>query len=430
MKQILIVLKQSVQLHSTIFPSLLICFACLLTFIAPAQAQRGFEAPPVLKARVLLPPEMLAGPLFRVDDEVPTDGLMGRFTLRSHLGTFVVPGRELLRIRIAELPAIQQLEEMSKSQVFVDALGKAAAKPIESAAQIVSDPVGTLSNLPSGVSRLFDRVSLGAQKITQAASDPTKSDSQRAEEAASRVGSATITALGFEQGRRQLAKSLGVDPYTTNPVLAQKLTDIAWVAFSGRMAVNVAVSAFVPASMAISGTSITRDLVYDTPSADLIVMNKRKLLTMGATEAQAEALLNNRWYSLSVLTSLVMELERLSGVAGKPEVVALAATAKNEEEARFFASSVHMLARLNDSGTPISRVAGRGTVVGNTSGGAVIVPAAVDYVSWTERIGRFAERSDVKAKQRSIRLTGKTSDLAQRGFTRLGWKLQSVPWPQ
>ena len=28
-----------------------------------------------------------------------------------------------------------------------------------------------------------------------------------------------------------MAKSLGVDPYTTNPVLAQKLTDTAWVAF-------------------------------------------------------------------------------------------------------------------------------------------------------------------------------------------------------
>ena len=210
---------------------------------------------------------------------------------------------------------------MSKSQVFLDAMGKAAVKPLESASQIISDPVGTVASLPSGVSRLFDRVSLGAQKITQGASDPTKSDTQRAEEAMGRVGSATITALGFEQGRRQLAKSLGVDPYTTNPVLAEKLTDIAWVAFSGRIAVNAAVSAFVPASIAISGTSFTHDLVYDTPAADLIVLNKQKMLAMGATGSQAEALLNNRWYSLSVLTALVVELDRLSGVAGKPEVI-------------------------------------------------------------------------------------------------------------
>ena len=427
MKDIFSALRQSVLTSPIMFLSLILCFACLSASIALAAAQPAFEAPPVLKATYLLPPEMLAGPLFRVDEDVPTDGLMGNYTLRSDLGTFVVPGRELLRIRIAELPAIQQLEAMKKSRVFLEAMGRAAVKPIESASQIVTDPVGTVESLPSGVSRFFDRVSLGAQKITQAASDPAKSNSQRAEAAMSRVGSVTITALGFEQGRRQLAKSLGVDPYTTNPVLAEKLTDIAWVAFSGRIAVNAAVTAFVPASIAISGTSITRDLVYDTPAADLIVMNKKKMLAMGATEAQAEALVNNPWYSLSVLTSLVIELERLSGVTGKPEVIGLAATAKNEEEARFLASSINLLARLNVTGTPLSKVAGRGTVIGITSGGAIVVPAPVDYLSWTERIGHFTERSDVKAKQHSIWLTGKMSGLAQRGFTRLGWTLQQVP---
>lgn len=411
------------------FSAFVLSFACLLAFIAPASAQAVFEAPPVLKASTLLPPEMLAGPLFRVDAEVPTDGLMGRYTLRSDQGTFVVLGRELLKIRIAELPAIQQLEAMSKSQVFLDAMGKAAVKPLESASQIISDPVGTVASLPSGVSRLFDRVSLGAQKITQGASDPTKSDTQRAEEAMGRVGSATITALGFEQGRRQLAKSLGVDPYTTNPVLAEKLTDIAWVAFSGRIAVNAAVSAFVPASIAISGTSFTHDLVYDTPAADLIVLNKQKMLAMGATGSRADALLNNRWYSLSVLTALVVELDRLSGVAGKSEVIELAATAKNEEEARFFAAAVHLLDRLHVTGTPLSKVAARGTVIGITSAGATVVPAPVDYISWTERIGRFAERSDVKVRQRSIWLTGKISSLAQRGFTKLGWTLKMAPAP-
>jgi len=371
---------------------------------------------------------MVSGPLFRVDDEVPTDGLMGRYTLRSELGTFVVPGRELLRIRIAELPAIQQIEAMSKSKVFVDAVGRAAAKPLESAANIVTHPVETVQSLPAGISRLFDRVSLGAQKISEAAADPTQSDSKRAQETMSRVGSVTITALGFEQGRRQLAKSLGVDPYTTNPVLAEKLTDAAWVAFSGKLAVNILTTAVVPASMAISGTSITNDLVYDTPAADLINMNKQKMLNLGASQAQAQALLNNRWYSLSVLTSLMTELERLTGVAGRSEVIELAATAQNEEEARFFASGVRMLARLHMTDRPIGKVIGRGTVIGVTSNGGIIVPAPVDYVSWTERIGRFAQRPDLKAKQQTAWLTGKTSPVAQKGFSGLGWKLYIAPF--
>lgn len=416
-------IPRSARVFSLALSVVVLCMAFLTASGLNAAAVPSFEAPPVIKASHLLPSDMLSGPLFKVDDEVPTDGLMGHFTLRSELGTFVVVGKELLRIRIAELPAIQQLDNMSKSQVFLEALARATAKPIESAVSMIANPVQTVQNLPAGVSRLFNRIELGARKITQGASDPSKSDTQRAEAAMSRVGSATITALGFEQGRRQLAKSLGVDPYTTNPVLAEKLTDIAWVAFSGRLTVNAMVTAFVPVSIAISGTSFTHDLVYDTPAADLIVMNQQKMLAMGASDAQAQALLNNRWYSLSVLTSLVTELERLPRVTGRPEVIVLAATALNEEEARFFAASVQLLARLNETERPLGKVVGRGTVFGVASGGAVIVPAPVDYVSWTERIGRFAERSDLKAAKRSVWLTGKVSPLAERGFQGLGWIL-------
>jgi hypothetical protein len=415
--------------YSTALLVLTLCAACLAGPGVSAAARQSYEQPPTLRASELLPPDMRAGPLFQVDDQVPTDGLTGHYTLRSQWGPFVAAGRELLRIRIAELPAIQQLEKVSGSQVFLDGVSRAAAKPVEAAANMVANPVQTLTNLPAGMSRFFDRVALGAQQITQAATDSSKDDSQRAEAAVSRIGSATITALGFEQTRRQLAKSLKVDPYTTNPVLAEKLTDVAWVSFSGRLAVNTLVSVFVPASIAVSATSITSDLVYDTPTADLVVMNKQKMLAMGATEAQAQALLDNPWYSLSVLTSLVTELERLSGVAGQPEVIALAATARNEEEARFLSASVRLLARSNAGGTPISQVAGRGTVIGIAPNGAVVVPAPVEYVSWTERIGGFAQRQDLRAGKRSIRLTGKMSKMAQKGFTGLDWTVREVPSP-
>jgi hypothetical protein len=42
--------------------------------VAPAAlAQPAFQAPPVLRARELLPPDMLAGPHFQVDDRVPEE---------------------------------------------------------------------------------------------------------------------------------------------------------------------------------------------------------------------------------------------------------------------------------------------------------------------------------------------------------------------
>jgi hypothetical protein len=209
-------------------------------------------------------------------------------------------------------------------------------------------------------------------------------------------------------------------------VLSKKLTDTAWVGFSGRLGVNLLVSAFVPGSTAISGLSFTHDLVYDTPAADLIVLNRQKMLAMGASNAHAQTLLGNRWFSLSVLTAMVTDLERLSGVSGRPQVLALAATATKEEDARFLAAAVHVLARLNVSGVPLRRVTGRGTVVGFTPGGTVIVPAPVDYLAWTDRVGAFASRADLRAARRGIWLTGRMSGAAHQGLTARGWTVHET----
>jgi hypothetical protein len=237
--------------------------------------------------------------------------------------------------------------------------------------------------------------------------------------------------FGYEAERRALANSLGVDPYTTNPVLAKKLNDMAWVAFSGRVGVNTLISVFVSASIAISATSFTNSLIYDTPAADLIVRNQQTLMALSASEPDTQALMKNPWYSLSMLTSLVTALDRLSGVNGRPAVVALAATATTEDQARFLANAVEMLAAQQQTGPPLTQVGASGTVIGWTQSGAPLVPGAVDYVAWTERVAGFAGRPDLQGTAGSLWITGRMSPDAQRQFAALGWTVnQNVlpPW--
>jgi hypothetical protein len=162
--------------------------------------------------------------------------------------------------------------------------------------------VETITGFPDGVGRLFDRIELGSERVYQAATAPDQSGSARAEEASKRVGMATITAFGFEKERRDLAKSLGVDPYTTNPVLSEKLTNAAWVAFSGRMVVQTATSILVPYSMAMSAVTITNSSIYDTPAADLVNAATAIFTETGASKQQVQALVQNPQYPLSVLT--------------------------------------------------------------------------------------------------------------------------------
>lgn len=404
---------------------------CLLILLlipigtARAQTATRFETPPTLPAQELAPATLLDGNSFHVDQAVPTDGLTAHFTLRSDVGTFNADGLEMLRIRVAELPVIEELNQTSKSKVFAQALATNAAAPVAAAGQMVMHPVDTVTGLPAGVGRFFGRVGLGAQKIKEAATTPEEASAgERAGQVATRSFHATRDVLGYEQERRGLAKKLHVDPYTTNPILSKQLDDFAVVAFRAHVGVTTAMSVFIPGSMAITATRAVSNWVYDTPRADLIVQNQKKLQEMNVPDANIHEFMNNKAFPLSVQTAFVEDLTRVSEVPGSIDIVALASTAESEEQARFLASSLDMLANYHQSHTPLVAVIARGTIIGRDRAGVIVVPAEVDYVSWTKRTSYFANRPDLVSPKRSAWLSGQMSPLAKKNFQALGWNVR------
>ncbi len=389
------------------------------------RAQSTLESPPTVAASELAPPPLLKGPRFRVGDKVPVKGLLGQFTMQSDFGKFDAGGVEMLRIRVAEITALETLEQTSKTEVFLKAAGTATVRPLKAGAHMIMNPVETVKGAGAGVARFFDRTKMGTEHVAEGASDPSKSDAERAEEVSKRVGSVTIDVLGWEEERRALAKRLGVDPYTTNPVLAEQLSDFAWVSFSGRIGLNVLVAVVVPVSMLLSATSITNDMIWDLKPADVLKADVDKLASMGAPEPQVRALVKNPWYSLTTLTWLTNGLAALEGVVGRADIIGFAATAKSEAEARFIATAVNMLAAAHAT-TPLATIGAHGTLIGHTRGGAVIVAAPVDYVAWTQGVATFANRVDLKAPERQIKLTGRLSPRAAKELAALGWTVQTV----
>jgi hypothetical protein len=388
---------------------------------ATAQAPSGFEAEPVLKATDFFAPELLKGPRHTVNERAPVRGMLARFTIQSDFGTIEAHGIHMLQVRVREIHALGELEKMSKTREFVEAAGKAAVRPVTSAANMLVRPVETVKGLPDGAARMFERARLGGAAVVEAASGPGKTGTEKAADVTQRAGSITVDVLGFEKERRDLAKSLGVDPYTTNPVLSQKLTDMAWVAFSGRFAVQTATAVVMPYSMAMSAVTITNTAVYDTPPGDLVNNATAVFKETGAGEAQVGALVKNPQYSLSVLTAVAMGIQRLKGVKGLSSVVQFGAAAKTEDEARFVAAAVNMLGRYHESVEPLAEVAAPGPILGRAASGAVVVPGPVDYVAWTERSARVAQREDIKAAKRIAWLSGRMSPRARKEFSERGW---------
>jgi len=391
--------------------------------VMTARGQSGFETEPVLKAKDLVAPELLKGPHFTVDDRVPVKGFLAYFTIRSDYGTFEAHGIHMFQIRVKEVYALAQLDDMSKTKEFTEAAGRAIARPVTSTVHMLVDPVETIEGFPGGVTRLWDRIKLGSEKVAEAVTAPGASGGQKVADVSERVGGITVTALGYEKERRDLAKGLGVDPYTTNPVLSKKLSDMAWVAFSGRFGIQAAMSVLVPYSMAMSAVTITNTTVYDTPQGDLINKDQAIFAETGASEAQVQALMKNKQYSLSVLTALAQGLQRLQGVNGLASIVDFAAAAKTQDETRFVAGSVNILARYHESVAPIAVTTAPGPIIGRTTNGTLVIPAAVDYVAWTERTSRMAQRDDFKAPDRATWLSGQMSIRARKEFTARGWRV-------
>jgi hypothetical protein len=394
------------------------CLSILLLVSGTAVAHTAteFETPPILRASDLAPATLLSGNGFRVDDQVPTDGLTADFTIRSDVGTFQAHGLEMLRIRIAEIPAIVELENTSKTKVFAQSVATNAARPVVAAGQMVMHPVDTVKGLPGGVGRFFGRVGLGAQRLKEAATGP-----EAGSEVAEHSLQTTRDIFGYEQERRELAKKLHVDPYTTNPVLSKQLDDIALTAFRAHVGVTTTMSVFIPGSMAITATRVVSTWVWDTPKADLILMDQKKLEELKVPESSINAFMHNQAFPLSVQVAFVEDLVRVSGVPGSAGIVALAATAESEDQARFLASALDMLANYHQTQTPLRQIIARGTIIGRDRAGVIVVPAEVDYVSWTKRTSYFANRPDLRSPKRSLWLTGLMSPLAKKNFEAVGW---------
>jgi hypothetical protein len=76
--------------------------------------ERDYEAPPTLAAAELVSAAVLQGPHYKVDDQVPMDGLLTRVGVQSDYGRFQAVGPGMLDVRIREIGALaEKLDEVS-----------------------------------------------------------------------------------------------------------------------------------------------------------------------------------------------------------------------------------------------------------------------------------------------------------------------------
>jgi hypothetical protein len=403
-------------------------FGLVAVGLTAAGAQSAFEAPAVLRATDVAPAELLRSDVLRIDDRVATDGLVTKALFHSPLGEFEAEGPGMVAVRAAEIQALDVLSRTESSEIFQKAMAASMKRTGQSLKTAVTHPVETVKGLPAGVGRFFDRVSrdvkTGVQKVgdtKQGGESSGYSTSDEVKEGATMAGQSMI---GYDDARRRLSKYLGVDPYTRTKPLADKLDSAAWAVWGGEFGPDTVIG-FVPGGFALKFTrDWVSDLVWDMTPGDLRVRMDTHLKSLGVAQDPIDRFLRQPSFTHTIRLALVDSLMALGPGPGRPDVVDWALTAGSETQARFMAGSVAILARHHQA-VPITTVRVAGTVLGETADGAVVVPAAVDYVSWTERVATFASRADLAgAKARRLWLAGKLSPRTRQELLARSWSVE------
>jgi hypothetical protein len=402
---------------------------------AGAVGATPYEAPTDHLASEFIPSSSLQGGLYTVDDKVAIVGGMPRFTIRSKYGVWEASGREMLDIRVSELPALEQLDKISKTDEFGKALKNAVAKPVGLVGDLVVQPGETVGNIGSGIGTIFGRVGRLATTAADSVSDTVNSDKKVAQKPILKpVNEALGTAkprtflsdpLGYNSARRDWSQRLKIDPYTSNATLSEKLDEFARVTFAGTFPVNVTVGVVAaPITYAAEFREAARLEAYQRPPGDIEKLNEGRLKEMGIEGITVRNLFRNSYYTPTLQTSLVLALKSLGKVAGGRDVIAFATRAASESEARYVINSLALLSKHSQSAEPIISVRSADNVLtAKTRSGNLIVAVPLEYIPWVKPVEEFAKRKDLAGNEKWLLVAGKMTEPAKQEVAKYDWKV-------
>ena len=415
-------------------------------------ADEGYETPSKLKASDVLPAEMQRGDHFHVMPGVENDGYMNHYTVASDYGEFEAYGDLSLMRLIRQIHALAQLDEISKSKVFLESAAKAATGQ-----EFGGHPVTTVKGIPDGITHMFHKYKREAKQGYQAAkqvggeavdvvtpgeddqkkedSDDTKGDQESDPSDTEELRNQTTQAaekyaekwFGLNTSERQWYKKLEVDPYNRNPVLRKEVKTVATVDAAAHFGMKFVP---IPSIPGVNYLSRVNDAVWNVDPEELRDQNIKLLQEAGVDEKLIAKFMTNEYLSPSQQTLVLATLTQMKGVKDLETVLRISAAADSFELAEFDLANALFLEAYHKFQTPVAKVFGGEPVpIFLDSDGHLNIIVSVDYAFWTEDLGevitimakKFAEQ---EAETRQLWLRGRASARFEEAVKDLDWTLR------
>jgi hypothetical protein len=419
--------------------------AGITTFVLPAD----IESPQVF-AVDLLPPSMLAGPQYEVAPEVELKGHLGAFKIKSDYGRLDADSVEIVEQRIQEIAALAELERMSGLKVF----GKSAANSLKGTGKalynVFRDPEATARAIPEGVrnkiSNTWASIKLKSKELGDSArskirgeeappefnaflpdppSTPEKTWEDRAKSQGTKFG---LDYIGYNRSRRELTRELGIDPYTSNPQIEDRLDAFAWSYLAGGATTGLAIGAITGGASAfvLSKSRQINKLVYDLPPEDVKKRNAEELKKIGIESDTARNFLRNATFTPTMQTAVVDQITRNWQAEGWKDLLRYLRYVDSEIEARFIVNALHLSAAQPPENKVKSVMLVGVNPVFILADGSVLVPAPVDYVHYNAKFKAFLGEPQLRGKTVQLQVAGKVSESADRAIAARGWSVTSM----
>jgi hypothetical protein len=301
------------------------------------------------------------------------------------------------------------------------------AQPARISAPVQTNPDSAANSNSEAVNAVEASPDIPPQTVADSA--PPKKNRAWYARVGSEVGREAKRYLKYNQARNEMAKYLGIDSNTSNPYVTERLDSLAWAAVGGNFSAGEALGDITgDAAEVITDTGLVNEFVLTHTPEEIRTKNEHSLLTLCSDEFGVRQFLRRGGFNDTLRTQLAESLRKLKPVAGCNELLELGATTRGEIEARYLVNALALIVEYApDAGGGKLLIVGASLVyqmpLKNYSGGQLILPLPVDYLSWSADIDEFFTSAEFARSGKVVLIGGEASRLAQKKLTARGWSL-------
>jgi len=336
-------------------------------------------------------------------------GMHFAFDLWSRFGWYRPESLDMLKIRLAEIQALDALARMQQDPLFVQGLNEQIIGKAEATVSSEKQPFKTAENIPLGLVN-YDRVldSLSTQV---------------------RMYSKEQVMELHEEAMRDLAASLGVDPYTDNVPLRIALNDVAANSNRDALRSRVDFTKIPGVGSALEAAHLSKnlqDMLHTHTEANLQKETRKDLNNIGVPKTEIDEFMENPGYPLSWRAAIAEALLGLSGVDGIQGYIHAIQDAPRPEVALFYLRRIQLAEKFHRSVRQLSKMelVGATPVFFDRKGG-MVVTVPIDHAYWSEDlVNRIADvKEHLGAKKAEIYISGTATDLVKKELANQGLTL-------